>query len=485
MNKELRRVSVLVLLMFLALFTSSSIIQVFQQDELAANPFNARTLYDSFSAERGAILVDGIAIANSVPVDDEYSYQREYSNGPLYAAVTGYFTLDQGTTGIEGELNDFLSGTASEQFLDRVNAILTGQNPQGAAVQVTIDPTVQQAAWDALGDLQGSVVAIDPSTGAILAMVSKPSFDPNDLASHDSSVVIQNYTDLLNDPDDPLINRAISGDLYHPGSTFKLIVAAAALESGEYTPDSELPNPRTITLPESSSVVSNSGGGTCGGGDTVTIADALRLSCNVPFAELGQELGYEAIAEQAARFGFGDESITVPMSVTPSIFPQTDSEAQLMLASFGQANVRVTPLEMAMVSSAVATGGTLMSPTLVDRIVAPDLSIVQSLEPQVYGTPLSSETAALLRDMMINNVASGAASNATIAGVDVAGKTGTAQNGEGEPYTLWFTGFAPADNPQVAVAVVVEDGGGLGQSGVGNTVAAPIAKKVIEAVLNR
>ena len=173
------------------------------------------------------------------------------------------------------------------------------------------------------------------------------------------------------------------------------------------------------------------------------------------------------------------------MSVTPSIFPQTDSEAQLMLASFGQANVRVTPLEMAMVSSAVATGGTLMSPTLVDRIVAPDLSIVQSLEPQVYGTPLSSETAAHLRDMMINNVASGAASNATIAGVDVAGKTGTAQNGEGEPYTLWFTGFAPADNPQVAVAVVVEDGGGLGQSGFGNTVAAPIAKKVIEAVLNR
>lgn len=485
MNKELRRVSVLVLAMFLALFCSSSIIQVFQQEELKANEFNSRTLYASYSAERGPILVDGVPIAESVPVNDEYSYQRRYLEGPLYAPITGYFTLNQGNTGIEGELNDFLSGTASEQFLDHVNAILTGQNPKGAAVELTIDAAVQQAAWDALGNLSGSVVAFDPGTGAILAMVSKPTYDPNDLAGRDSRVVIDNYDALLASPDDPLINRAIAGDLYHPGSTFKLVMTAAALESGRYDPGSRFPNPTSLTLPQSSSVIGNSEGGRCGGGNEVTLADALRLSCNIPFAELGQELGEEAIAEQAARFGFGDAGIAVPMPVTPSVYPATESEAQLMLSSFGQANVRVTPLQMAMISGAVANGGTLMRPDLVSAIVAPDLSIVASLEPEVYGTPISAATAETMRAMMVDNVATGAASNARIVGVDVAGKTGTAQNGEGEPYTLWFTGFAPADDPQVAVAVVIEDGGGLHQSGFGNTIAAPIAKKVIEAVLSR
>jgi peptidoglycan glycosyltransferase len=217
----------------------------------------------------------------------------------------------------------------------------------------------------------------------------------------------------------------------------------------------------------------------------VTIATALRLSCNIPFAELGQNLGWDAIFAQATAFGFGDPSLRIPLPVTPSVFPEVDSEAQLMLASFGQASVRVTPLQMAMVSAAIANDGTLMRPNLVDSVLAPDLAVLTSFEPSVYGTPINTSTAAALTAMMIQNVAAGAASNARIEGVDVAGKTGTAQNGEGEPYTLWFTGFAPADDPQVAVAVVIEDGGGLGQSGFGNTVAAPIARQVIEAVLGR
>ncbi|MFC5502282.1 peptidoglycan D,D-transpeptidase FtsI family protein [Lysinimonas soli] len=485
MNKELRRVSIVVLIMFLALFGSSTVIQVFQQDNLKADSRNVRTLYASFSAERGPILVAGQPIAQSVPSTDEYKYQRQYSNGPLYSAVTGYFTLNQGNTGVEGSLNDYLSGTANQQFLDQLNAIITGQNPKGAAVELTIDPKVQQAAWDALGDYQGAVVALNPKTGAILAMVSKPTFDPNTLAVHDSKQVIATYKQLLGDSGQPLINRAIAGSLNPPGSTFKLVVTATALESGKYTPDSEFPNPGALQLPQSSTVITNAEGGSCGGGATASIATALRLSCNIPFAQLGLALGNSAISAEAKKFGFGDSGIRIPMKVTPSVYPSTDSDAQQMISSFGQGNDRVTPLQMAMVSATVANGGQLMSPTLIDSITAPDLSVLQKLQPTVYNTPISSATATTMTQLMINNVANGAASNARISGVDVAGKTGTAQNGQGAPYTLWFTGFAPANDPQVAVAVVVENGGGRGQSAFGNLLAAPIAKKVIEAVLNR
>jgi penicillin-binding protein A len=483
-NKELRRVSIVVLLMFVALFGSSTVIQVFQQDNLKADGRNARTLYASFSAERGPILVDGEPIAESVAVDDEYNYQRKYADGPLYSAVTGYFTLNQGNTGVEGALNDYLSGTANEQFLDQLNAIITGQNPKGAAVELTIDPDVQKTAWDALGDQKGAVVAIDPKTGAILAMVSKPTFDPGDLATHSAAKFRAAYDSLINDDDDPLINRTIAGDLNPPGSTFKLVVTATALENG-LTPETTFPNPATLTLPQSSAVITNAEGGACGGGNTATIATALRLSCNIPFAQLGLQLGYPKISLEARDFGFGDDDLRIPMRVEPSVYPPTESDAEQMLSSFGQASDRVSPLQMAMVSAAVANGGQLMKPTLIETVSAPDLTVLQPFSPEVYSTPISSGTAGTMTQMMVNGVANGAASNARINGIDVAGKTGTAENGDGEPYTLWFTGFAPANDPQVAVAVVVENGGGLGQSGFGNLVAAPIARAVMEAVLNK
>lgn len=480
MNRELKRVSAVILIMFLALFFSTTTITVFQVDNLRAHDKNVRTLYDSYSTERGPILVAGEPIAESVPVDDKFKFQRVYTNPELYAAITGYFTLDQGNTGIEGTLNDYLSGTANDQFLAKVNAILTGQPPKGAIVELTIDPAVQQAAWDALGDHTGAVVAIDPSTGAILAMVSKPSFDPNLLASHNSQDVITAYNQLLNGTSNPLFNRAISGNLYHPGSVFKLIVTAAALESGRFTPDSAFPNPATLQLPLSNSVITNAGNGTCGPGENVSIADALRLSCNIPFAQLGEALGQKELRKYTALFGFGTE-LNIPMSVTPSTIPESLDAPQLMLSSFGQANVRVTPLQIAMVSAAIANGGVIMKPTLIRSITAPDLSVLEGFEPQEFSTPMSSGTATTLQQLMVNNVTNGAASNGRIKGIDVGGKTGTAQNAEGAPYTLWFTGFAPEKNPKVAVAVVIEDGG----RSFGNAVAAPIAKKVIEAVLNK
>ena len=484
MNRELRRISVATLAMFLALFVSTSVIQVFAVDDLRADARNVRTLYESYSAERGPILLAGRPIAQSVAVDTPFAFLRGYPEPALYAPVTGYFTLNQGNTGVEGAYNDFLTGTANEQFLDQLNALVTGQRPRGAAVQLTIDPVVQQAAFEAMGDLKGAVVAIEPATGRILAMVSTPSFDPNRLAAHDTQSVLEAYDQLLADPNDPLVNRTINGDLYFPGSTFKLLVAAAAIDSGQFTPEDAFPNPARLALPLSTDTITNSNGGTCGGGATVTIATALRLSCNIPFAELGLALGEDTLAEYTEAFGFGT-SFEVPMVSTPSSFPTGLDDAQLMLSSFGQYDVRVTPLQMALVSAAIANGGNLMQPTLLDRIIAPDLSIVQQPEPTLSSQPISRVTAETMTRLMVDGVSNGAASNARIEGVAVAGKTGTAENGDEAPYTLWFTGFAPADNPQVAIAVVVEDGGGRGQTGSGNQIAAPIAKRVLEAVLSR
>lgn len=480
MNKQLRRVSTLVLMMFLALFASTTIIQYFQRDNLQSDGRNARTIYASFQTERGQILVDGQPIAYSEPVDDRYNYQRVYPAGPMYSTVTGYFSVQPSAGGLERELNASLTGDSDAQFLDRLNAILTGRDPQGASVELTIDPVVQQAAWDALGDYTGAVVALDPKTGAIIALVSKPAYDPNTLAVHDPNAVEATYQALDADPNDPLIDRGISGDLNPPGSTFKLVVAAAALESGQYTPDSTFPNPTSLQLPGTSTSITNSADSNCGGGGEATLATALRLSCNIPFAQLAGALGDDAIRAQAEEFGFGS-SFDIPMSTEPSVYPTTASEAETWLTGFGQASVRASPLQMAMVSAAIANGGRLMQPTLVESIVAPDLSVLQAFEAREYSSPLSAQNASILTQMMVAGVSNGVANNARINGVEVAGKTGTAENGQGEPYTLWFTGFAPANDPRVAVAVVLEDR----RTGFGNLLAAPIAKAVMEAVLSR
>jgi peptidoglycan glycosyltransferase len=484
MNRELKRVSFVVLTMFVALFVSATTIQVFQADNLGDDARNTRTLYESFSTERGAILVDGQPIATSTPTDDLYKFQRQYANGPLYSYVTGYFTLNQGTTGIENAVNDYLSGTSNSQFFDSINNLVSGQDPKGASVELSIDPVAQQAAYDALGDYTGAVIVTEPATGRILAMVSKPDFDPNALASHDTDQVLAAY-DALNDADgDPLVNRAIGGSMNPPGSVFKLVVASAAIESGTFTPDSSFPNLAAYTLPGSSSQVINSGGGTCGSGDTVTLATAVALSCNVPMAEMGVQLGADAIRSMAEKYGF-DTELSIPVDVEESTYPTVTDDAQTALTAFGQYDVRATPLQIAMVSAAIANGGEVMQPSLVDTIRAPDLSELQQFQSKVQNTAVSQQTATAIKAMMVSSVQSGAATNATIEGVSVAGKTGTAENGTDDPYTLWFTGFAPADDPQFAITVLIEDGGGLGQTGYGNLLAAPIAKQVLEAVLNK
>lgn len=484
MTKELRRLSIVMLAMFLALFASTSIIQVVQAGNLTNTAGNTRALYDSYEVQRGSIIASGTAIASSVPSNDVYSWQRQYTDAAMWAPVTGYMNpvLDSKTR-IEATENGVLSGSDNADYFSRIERAATGQLPRGANVELSLDVAVQKAAWDALGDQQGAIVAIEPSTGRILAMVSKPSFDTNTLASHDTDAVNAAYDQLVADPSKPLDNRAIEGDLNPPGSTFKLVVASAALASGRYTPDSAFPNVAAYTLPESTNVVSNAGGGTCGGGDTVTIATALRLSCNIPFAELAVELGDDAIRAEAEKYGFNAQ-FSMPLQSTASTYPASPNAPQTALSGFGQGDVRATPLQMAMVSAGIANDGVVMNPRMIDRVIRPDLSVASEGSSSEFGRALDSSLAAQMVSMMTANVQDGAASNATIDGVQVAGKTGTAEN-DSRPYTLWFTGFAPADDPRVAVAVVVENGGGQGQNGSGNEIAAPIAKKVMEAVLGR
>ena len=481
MNRELKKISAVVMAMFASLFVASSLIQFGFADTLNSDQRNVRTLYDSYKTKRGAVLVAGMPIVQSLPSDDQYHFRRVFSD-PMYAAVTGFYSNYQGATGIEQAMNSYLSGKNSSQFFEQVNALLSGNPVSGASVELTIQPKIQQAAWDALGKLNGAVVAIEPATGKILDMVSKPGFDPIPLAAHSSAAQLS-YTQLLADVNQPLINRAISGSLYAPGSVFKVIVASAAMANG-YKPTDTFANPSKFQLPGTNTFIYNSGEGKCGGAARVSIADALRLSCNIPFAQLGIALGQDKIRAQAELFGFG-KALKIPLSVTPSIYPSNMDDSQTGLSAFGQFDDRVTPLQIAMVSAAIANGGVMMKPNLVSYVQSSNLSILDQPTPQVLAQPVSSDTAKLVKQMMIGAVQNGVSSNGQIPGVVVAGKTGTAQNGGSLPYTLWFTGFAPANNPKVAVAVVIEDGGGMGQRGFGNLLAAPVARKVMRAVLNK
>lgn len=494
MNKQLKFVTRVVFTMFIALFFSVTMIQFVNADELRANELNGRTVKNSYKVERGSILVAGDPIAYSTATGDSFSFVRQYDPGSIYAPVTGYFSHSQGVTGLESAMNLELSGSGNAQFFTRIMNTLNGVAPQGSSVQTTINPKAQEAAAAAMAEegFEGAVVAIEPKTGRILALVSSPTFDPNLLSSNSNADIIANYAQLDKDPAQPLQNRAIAGDLYHPGSVYKLLVAAAAIEDGAATPSSEFANPAQLTLPQSSSVMQNANRSTCGTGAKATLEQAIVMSCNIPIAELAMKMDRGAVPEMARAFGF-EQELTVPLAVTPSVSPLPEDQAQTALSAIGQLDVRTTPLQIAMVSAGIANGGTVMKPTVVDQVITPDLRVETQVSPVELSKPISKKTADAVAGMMEKGVTSpdGLAINSAIPGVRVAGKTGTAENGTGAdgkdlPFTLWYTGFAPVDDPKIAVAVVVEDGGGeaYGYGGGSYELPTAVGKRVMEAVLS-
>ncbi len=482
MNEPLRRLSVVMAMLFASLLLSTTWIQFLGAGSIAAGAGNTRAINAEFSRDRGPIVVGGNPVAESVEVDDEFEYQRQYPGGEVYAHSTGFYSIVFGTTGIEEAHNSVLAGTADSLFYDRIGEILTGSDPRGGSVELTIDPAAQQAAWDALGGQRGAIVALEPDTGRVLAMVSKPSFSPDSLAGHDRSTVQAAWAALNSDPGRPLENRALAGRLYPPGSVFKLVTAAAAIESGEYDASSVLPGPAELDLPLTSTTLPNISGQPCGEGGQTTLANAMRVSCNTPFGHLGLELGGDALVEQAGLFGY-DEEFTVPLPVTPSTVPEGMNAPQSAQAAIGQFDVRAHPLQVAMTSAAIANDGLLMRPQLVEFLRAPDLTVIEDFEPRTWQQSVSPRTADQLTDMMVEVVKSGTGTAAQLPGVTVAGKSGTAQTGNDSAPHAWFTAFAPVEDPQVAVAVVVENGGDLGVDASGGRVAAPIAQAVMATVL--
>ncbi len=481
MNAPIRRLAFIVSAMFCALLVSTTWIQFVQAGDLDDRAGNRRTLMETYSRERGAILVDGNPIARSQATDDDLQWIRSYPDGRLYSHVTGYYSFIYGAGGgVESARNELLAGTSDMQFYRRVVDVVTGRAPQGASLELTLDPDLQEAADQALGDRRGAVVAIDPDTGAVLAMVSHPQYDPAVLSSHQLSSVEDSWNELTSDPARPMVNRTIAGDLYPPGSTFKLVTAAAALSSGDFSPDTTMPGPATYTLPQTDVELPNYGGGSCSPDDEVTLERAVTISCNTAFAWLGNELGDEALRQKAQDFGFG-QALRVPMPVTPSVFPEELDPSQTAQAAIGQYDVRMTPLQVAMMSAAIANEGAVMSPYLISTVRDEDLDVIEETSPQQVSEAVSPTVAGQLEEMMVSVVEGGSGGAAALPGVTVAAKTGTAEYGSDNQTHAWFTGYAPVDDPQIAIAVIVEGGGTTEEESTGGRVAAPVARQVLEA----
>jgi len=488
MDRQIRRLALSFLALFVVLFAQTNFLQVFASSRYANNPANQRLLLQEYAVDRGDILArDGqTVLARSRPTKGKFKYLRVYPNGPLYADVTGYYSIVFGRYGVEAAENDYLSGRAPELLPQNLVDEILGRPKRGATVITTIDAKLQQVARRALGSLPGGVVAMDPRTGEILALVANPSYDPNPLASHDPSAVRQARRALLRVAGKPLLSRA-SQELFPPGSTFKLVTASAALENG-MKPSTSFPNPPALTLPNSTSVLHNFGGEHClGGAPRLTLAQALTVSCNVVFGEIGLRLGAAKLVAQAQKYGF-DQQVPFELPFAEGSIPPVSGFAGarsfVATSAIGQQDVLANPLQMALVGAAIANGGVEMEPHVVKEVRDADGRLVKEIKPSVFGRPISARTSAELTAMMESVVNAGTGTAAQIPGIQVAGKTGTAETPSGKPHA-WFVSFAPAQNPKIVVAVVVLNGGDLGSDATGGAVAAPIARAVIEAALRR
>jgi peptidoglycan glycosyltransferase len=494
MNAPLRRVGFVLVLLFGLLFVNLNYVQAYRADEYRNSDYNGRVQIDEYRRQRGSILVgrDLQAAARSVETDGQLKYLREYPFDGTYAHILGFNPVNGRPTGIERLENDFLAGTSDKLFVDRIRYLFTGGSAPGGNVLTTLSRAGQETALEQLRDNAtgtgtGAVVALDPRTGAVQVLVSLPTYNPNPLAAHDTEAAGAAYQELEDDPDRPLLNRAIS-ERYPPGSTFKVIDSAALLDGGA-SPDTVLEAGVTYTPPDTTNPIANAPGVVCG--DQLTLRQALTVSCNTAFSRAAvEELGTQALREAAAAFGFEevptftedeDNDLVVAPSVTGEILDPDGSDDLPALAqsAIGQASVAMTPLQGALIAATVANGGRQMRPYLVQQLQAPDLSSAYTASPDELRRPVSGEIAAQLRDMMVSVVQNGTGTNAQIADYVVGGKTGTAEHGEGEPDHGWFIGFVlRGDEPISAVAVLLESAGDGG-----SPEAARIAGEVMRAII--
>jgi peptidoglycan glycosyltransferase len=495
MNKPIRTVAIFCLLLFLALALNATYLQYYHASALNDRVGNGRVATATFSRERGAILVGGQPIAQSVPTDDQYKFQRVYRQPFMYAPITGWYTLGN-ETGIERADNSFLSGEDDRLFVNRLVDLVNGNASKGGNVVLTINPAAQKAAYDGLKALgpgvQGSVVAIDPGTGKILAMVSLPTYNPNELASHDFKAANAYATQLSKAPGNPLLNRAVQTRLA-PGSTFKIVTASAAIQSGSYTSTSLVPGGSSYQLPESLNVVHNDVAN-CGSGK-IPFVQAMEFSCNTSFAPLAVAVGATGMHSTAEGFGFNQSYLEDLPGQAVSEYPAGLDAAQTALSGFGQGSVTATPLQMAMVAAGIGNHGVVMRPYLTDELQSPSQEPLVPGHSEELSQAISRTTASEVTKLMVAVVQHGTGTPAAIPGVVVAGKTGTAQSGltkpdgsEVPPYA-WFTSFAPAsttpDGPaaKVAVAVMIQHVDLPTDEIHGGTLGGRIAKAVMEAVL--
>jgi penicillin-binding protein A len=476
MSKHISRVATAMLLLFGALFLNLNWITLIQADDLANHTANRRLIIQEYQIERGPLVAGEEAIAQSEATEGDLRYLRTYPEGELYAHITGYYSFVLQRNGLEAALNEDLTGRSTQMLAQNLGELLGQRDRAGNTVELTIDPAMQEAARDALGDRVGAVVALDPRSGGILANYANPTFDPNPLSSHDPAEIREAWEQLREAPGRPLVDRARQ-ETYPPGSAFKLITAAAALERG-LQPDTSFPDETTYDVPQTGADIGNFGGGTCAGGGSIRLDDAMRVSCNTTFARLGVEMGDEELTAQAEAFGFNRQP-PLELPVARSAIPKSMDVPSTAQSAIGQRDVRSTPLQMAMMVGAIVNGGQVMQPHLVESVRDPSGRQLRGPDVRVWsegrydGQAVSPRTAEQLQRMMVSVVEDGTGTGAQIDGVEVGGKTGTAQTG-GDP-TAWFVGFAGED---VAIAVVVPDGGA---DATGGGLAAPIARQVLSA----
>ena len=482
MNRQIRGLGITLMVLFAALFVQVNYLQIFAADRLNKHPANTRAIVRDFSRPRGVIQTsDGVVLARSVPIDDEFERQREYPEGALFAHVTGFLSFAFGGEGVERTYNGELVGRDQETEIRKLSDLLVKREHTGD-VTLTLSKKLQQVATEQLGERKGAVVALNPRTGAILAMADYPTYDPNRLAGHSQAEVRAAWDELNNDPDRPLLSRAFR-ERYPPGSSFKVVTAAAALAGGTVSVAQPVyPTLTALPLPNSGGQsLANFGGGSCGG----NLPEALRVSCNTAFAQLGMDMGAEQLAGGAGDFGFRQEPpIDLPFAAA-SNFPEASAFSRdlpgLAKSAIGQQDVSATPLQMAMVAAAIANDGVIMTPHVMAEIRNDEGEVIQTYEPKEWQRAVSSSVAGVVRDMMVQVVERGTGTAARLPGIQVAGKTGTAQTGLDTNH-VWFISFAPANDPQIAVAVMLENLP-VASEATGGGLAAPIARAVIQSAL--